>query len=405
MKANDDVSSDERISYTGPLPGLVDEICHLARQNALDVSVLSEDGGIVVVVTGSESAFRAARFVPGDFRFPVRYRELKDGAFKWSLTRIGADAISGEMSFEAPTQVSAIEGASVQECRYADARRHSDWAWINRRALWGYPPDVERAAGLRSGILKKGRQSIKGNGAFLGPHAWTATYMPSGKVHYLVEESNEPPSPIEVARDNALNALRDGLQGGPLHIDSAHCELSFGTQSELITSGVCTVEQFPTGRRRTADGTTLRNGEECRWSIELHRGGYFEFCIQKTKAERAAARMDTKERGDEYGSPSAYNTYARLLVRRSVNMIRNVTHGFAERRLYGETTLLYDSATLESVSEALDQIEEAMRSGTVRWTPVAARRKREVAAAKADPVFRTFLNRLGISGRGSSSLH
>jgi hypothetical protein len=410
--AIDHVSSDRRSAYLGPVPGHVAEIRDRAVANGLSVQLHTDDEKLAVVVVGTETGFRAAKLVMPGLRFPVRYRARTDGAFCWEpLKRVTPDTFSGELSEEVPIKISDIDGLGVEEVRYRDRKKYAAWGdawWRNRRALWGTPADVERAAGLRPGTLAKDLEQLRTGGRPDDGTEWEAVYYPSGKVWYFTQEPYVGEQPSEERRiEIAIRALESGEQKGPVFLDSPEWEISLGTKENLIDAGVCSADQFPAaGPRYRKDGnlfrrwkhgktgTLLRGEENVTWVINCLRGGYFDFRLEKTKARRDAAKARIQTRDSRYDSPSAYEAYAREWIEKGMNIIRNVTCGYVEKGSFGETTLRFDGYTIEQVEEALETIEDAIRCGSVRWTPRAADRRDQVNAAKADAGFQDFLGHL-----------
>jgi hypothetical protein len=87
-----------------------------------------------------------------------------------------------------------------------------------------------------------------------------------------------------------------------LMVTVSTCWTSYqGSKDELINEGICTEDKFPEGRKRLKDshGPDPRNN----WSMRKIKGDQFVFTHYHGRKELPP------ERGAEYNSPAAWQTY------------------------------------------------------------------------------------------------
>jgi hypothetical protein len=173
-----------------------------------------------------------------------------------------------------------------------------------------------------------------------------------------------------------------------LMVTVSTCWTSYqGSKDDLISEGICTEDSFPEGRKRLKDYFSLDNPRD-NWSVRKLKGNLFVFTDYHGRKEL------TPERGSEYNSPAAWQTYQDDFIDKLISMIDSTVSGESEKRTHGETTICFDKKTQDRVRAALHEIESAIRVGEAVWTGNARLTMKKLPAAKQDKDFQSLLKQM-----------
>lgn len=96
------------------------------------------------------------------------------------------------------------------------------------------------------------------------------------------------------------------------------------------------------------------------------------------------------ERGPAYNSPTSWKAFTNESIEMLAGVLLDTATGASEQRLHGAVTMAFDSATVCVITDAINQIRQAIKVSSAHWLGHAEAHVR-LPTARKDERFQSFL--------------